>query len=413
MTFNKVLCGLLVSMFFVLSTNVYAVSQWSRKYGVSCTTCHTPAFPRLNYKGEKFQLNGYQDVGKQDGDTTGKQAIGKEGAPKRLFIDELQNFFGVRLNVVPVKVQWPGTRVNFGNPNWAQFFTAGSIFKNVSIWIETELTTTSPSAAALKHAWFRMGFHNLFDTQLLNMWVGVLDPLELHATSGRLPMIPAIEQEVFRVQSSGGNGEDSVDLRGGKPAIVLYGSSGAFVYSVGIDNGKALSDVNTSKNYFGTLKAQVTDGAFEGSAVSLFGYTGKDTKWITSTTLAENNFWRISPAVNLRWNDWDMLAAFVYGSDSNWTIATNAGDKKTFYGMMLQAGYPLSDEFYAAAQYDGVWLSDGPTTSDISKIGFALSYQPRENWRIMLVPRADILPVNTTTHTKASHDFQVMIRTMF
>jgi len=45
---------------FGLQDKANATSQWARKYKTSCSTCHN-AFPRLNYYGERFMLNGYQD----------------------------------------------------------------------------------------------------------------------------------------------------------------------------------------------------------------------------------------------------------------------------------------------------------------------------------------------------------------
>jgi len=59
----------------MLSPNAWATSAFARKYGLACNTCHTVAFPRLNYYGEKFMRNGFQIPGGQDGSTKGKAAI--------------------------------------------------------------------------------------------------------------------------------------------------------------------------------------------------------------------------------------------------------------------------------------------------------------------------------------------------
>ncbi|MCI0568533.1 MAG: hypothetical protein L0Z52_10160, partial [Acidobacteria bacterium] len=37
-----------------------AISAWSRKYDVPCSTCHFPAPPRLNVYGEKFRRAGFR-----------------------------------------------------------------------------------------------------------------------------------------------------------------------------------------------------------------------------------------------------------------------------------------------------------------------------------------------------------------
>ncbi|MBI4508895.1 MAG: hypothetical protein HY698_04620 [Deltaproteobacteria bacterium] len=360
--------------------------------------------------------NGYQDLGSQDGDTTGKQAIGD-----RLFIDDLNNYFGVRLNVLPFKAvtnaleEEPGdfeTRVQLGNPDWIQLFVAGSVFKNVSIWIENELSTKGE----LHISWFRFGFHNLVG-QALNAWVGILDPLELHAANGRLPMIPPARSEIFFVKTSGGKGDDSLNLRGGRPAIAVFGSAGPLVYEVGVENGATLSDPNTRMNLWGTLRLEATSGPIEGSSVSVFGYLGEDTKKIvdaagTFTGTNENDFWRISPAANLRLRDLDVIAAYVFARDDNYTLAANGSEVEAeFQGVFLQAGHPLGTMFHLAAQYDGIWSDDDPKL-ELQKLALALSFQPRENWRIILMPRFD-LQSKDDAHPRRQHEVTAMIRTMF
>lgn len=394
---------------------IHATSQWSRKLGITCTACHTPAFPRLNYYGEKFQLNGYQDIGTQDGDETGKQAIGE-----RLFADDLGNFLGVRLNVVPLKVTTnavetePGnyeSRAQVGNFDWMQLFTAGTVFKNVSIFIETEFNKDDK----VHTSWFRFGFHNLFGTPALNARVGVMDPLEIHAASGRLPMIPPARQEVFYIKSSKGSGDDSVDLRGGRPAVAFFGLRGPVVWELGVDNGKTSSDPNTEKNFWGTVKFYATSGPLEGSSISIWAYRGTDSKNTknssgTFTGQIFNSFQRFSPSANLRWNDLDIVAAWVKGTDDNWTLASSLPLENSFTGILFQAGRPLKNQFYASVQYDAV-TSDTDNTLEFRKATAALSYAPRENWRIILMPRFDILPI-TDNHPRTQHEFSVVIRTM-
>lgn len=418
--FASITCLLLA---FTLSATAHAVSQWSRKYGVSCTACHTAAFPRLNYTGEQFQRNGYQDIGTQDGDDTGKQKIGD-----KLFIDELGNLLGVRLNVTALRVATnslqtaPGsgpesyaTSVDLGNPNWLQLFTAGSVFKNVSIFIETEI----PFDGKVHTSWFRLGFHNLFDTEALNAWIGNLDPLELHAASGRLPMLPPVPQEIFLVKSSNGKGDESVDTRNARPGIAAFGSAGHLVYEIGIDNGPNQKDSNETKNIWGTLRAYVAGaGPFEGSSVSLWGNRGRDSKISKDlagnfTSQADNNFWRASPAANLRWNDLDVVAAWVYGEDDNWLLASpgTPPTKNRYRGLLFQAGHPLGNDYHLALQYDRIWSSDTPAL-EVDKLALAFSWLPRDNLRVLLVPRVDLL-AESATHPRQSHELQLVIRTMF
>ncbi|MEE9215424.1 MAG: hypothetical protein V3U54_11655, partial [Thermodesulfobacteriota bacterium] len=121
-----------VSLFFLLiagmNNEANATSQWARKYKTSCSTCHN-AFPRLNYYGERFMLNGYQDpdAGNPDGSVLAKRKINEN-----LSLENLSNHLGVRLNLTPVQIKTDKLMVNdekqtettFGNPNWFQLFFA-------------------------------------------------------------------------------------------------------------------------------------------------------------------------------------------------------------------------------------------------------------------------------------------------
>ncbi len=66
---------IVAAVMFGMSSSAMATSQWARKYGQSCVTCHTD-FPRLNYYGERFMRNGYQlPDAPADGNTKGKKAL--------------------------------------------------------------------------------------------------------------------------------------------------------------------------------------------------------------------------------------------------------------------------------------------------------------------------------------------------
>jgi hypothetical protein len=305
-----------------------------------------------------------------------------------------------------------GTRVDFGNANWLQLFTAGSVLKNVSVFIETEI----PFDGRVHNAWFRVGVHNLFGTQALNLWAGLMDPLELHAASGRLPMIPPVRQDMFFVKSSNGLGDESLNLREGRPAVAMFGSAGPLVYAVGVDNGPSLQDTNNAKNVWGTIRGELLGTAFEGSSISLWGNWGRDSKIIRDdtgafTAQAKNDFWRVSPAANLRWRDLDVIAASAHGRDENWTLALAAPQANVFHGLLLQAGYAVHEQFHVAAQFDRVW-SDGTPALELQKVAAALSYLPRENWRVMVIPRLDVLPISVA-HPRRRHEAILAIRTMF
>lgn len=385
----------------------WATSQWARKFDMSCTSCHT-AFPRLNYFGEQFMRNGYQIPGTQDGDMM-KKSIGDH-----LVIDELRNIMGIRLNLTPFAVKTKSltvdgdkkTSLNIGNADWLQLFTAGSIYKNTSVFIETELDTEDHQ---VYNNWFRLGFHNIAGPEgAINLHIGQISPMEWHAISGRVRMIAPVRiQAISGITSSKGGGEDSVPLASPQRGISFYGYQGPVLYSVGASNGAKASDPNQQKNYFATLRYDIQSGGLLGSAFSIWGITGSDTL-DTSTSQKKNNFWRASPALNIRHQKLDILAGYFIGNDDNWTLADTNPTENEFSGVILQTGYPLSPAFYCALQYDYVDSDD--SSIDFNKITPSLSYFLRDNMRVYFTARVDL---RDTTGYDKQHELIVTFRTMF
>ncbi|OGQ44746.1 MAG: hypothetical protein A3H42_05430 [Deltaproteobacteria bacterium RIFCSPLOWO2_02_FULL_46_8] len=373
-----------------------AVSQWTRKYKINCQTCHT-AFPRLTFYGEKFQRNGYQLPDEEDGDTT------KEEINKNLFIDNLINMFGLRISVSPAKIITNNltkpsgattTRLSFGDPEWVQLFTAGSIFKNASIFIETEVENTT-----VHNNWFTLGYHNLFGQSLLNLRVGKLSVLNWFGQSGRLRMIPNINIDGMNsvrdsIGATGVTRADQVNFSSPEAGIELFGYKGPFLYSVGVVNGATLTDNNEFKNVFGTLRLEMPDGDFAGSSLSGWGYYGTDTGTTaaTATIQRKDRFYRTGGAANLRWKAWDFIGAFLYQRDNNWTMVVPGAvaTKNDTYIASAQLGYLINPKWFAAGQYD--YTTDSRNTDSIhfNTISPSIWYMPRENMRIGFVNRSEL-----------------------
>lgn len=417
---RKLLLLAIVAAFVCAVHQAGAVSQWSRKYDVSCTTCHS-AFPRLNVFGEEFMQNGFQMPGTEDGDEDGKMAIGD-----RLALNELVDIFGIRLNITPFDYKTnsrkeadgtTGDKLDFGNPNWLQLFTAGTIYKNVTIFIETEITEED-----IHTSWFTLGFHNLAGAgSLANIRVGRLSALEWHTMSGRLRQIPAIKHQVIsRYKTSGGRGDDSVAIAAAYPAIEYYGYTDLLVWSVGVQNGVHGTDVNDKKNYFGNIKIYLAkSGDFEGSAISVAGLVGTDTgipevadpanpgSTVSAGQEAENEFWRVTPGVNVRYKDkTDFQIAYFTGSDDNWTLALANEQEVDFAGLSAVIGQWLNELYWVALQYD--WINSDDDKQDFEKVTGAAYVFPRENMRIGLIARADLDDVGEDVN-----EVFMNLRTMF
>jgi hypothetical protein len=358
----------------------------------------------------------------QDGDDKG-QAIGDN-----LTIQNLGDLFGLRIAISPLTVKTDDVVINgdrrnsanIGKADWLQFFTAGTIFKNVSLLIETEVADST-----IKNNWFYLGFHNLFGTQngAVNARIGKIPQSDFHVASGRLRMIPNINVEVWSNYNSAGGAsgnEDQVPLSSAQPGAEVFGLAGPVIYSAGLTNGKNSTDLNIDKNYFATLGLRKKEGNWAGSQISVYGLSGTDTKNSTFPVTAggqlRDRFYRVSPGINLRHGSSDLILAYVYGKDDNWTLAA-AGSRVEVIGrgITAQYGHTINPKWWGGLQYDQMDASLPAYRSlRYEKITPSLWYFPRDNMRVGLTTRFDIEPIsNNASHNFHVNEYLLHIRSMF
>ena len=220
-----------------------ATSQWTRKTGLSCATCHS-VFPRLNAFGSEFLRNGYQLKSHKE----------RQEEESQKLVDEIGNLLGFRVNVTPIMYETNSLQVGydsvakkpemdgrwtFGQANWIQLFAAGSIQKDISFFSELEY---APSGFKLN--WMYFNFTNLFGSKLANVQVGNISPLEYASYPNRLPQLPALKSEAMLLKASDGKGEESVDMSSVRPGIQYYGRTDWALLYAGISPGTSARDIN-------------------------------------------------------------------------------------------------------------------------------------------------------------------------
>ncbi len=431
------ICVCAVSLVLV-SDQAWATAQWGKKYGLACSSCHT-VFPRLSYMGEKFMRDGYQF--NQDGNEK------KQEVSPRLVLDDLKHLFGIRLNLQPVVYTTNGItdegdkepHLTYGRTNWVQFFVAGSIYKNVSIFIENEIT----DGGEAEFSWYKMGFHNLFGPQgTANLVIGQQAPMEWMPASGRLRVHPDSEAVAWGPKSSGVASEDDVGLLGPIPALSFYGYSGPVIYFAGASPGDDVAtDVNNENSFWAGARLEATGGEFEGSAVGVFGMWGTDAKETdevipavldddgtllvpASTTDERKNDWnRYSVQGLLRMGPLDLTAAWTFGKDDNWTLVSTSEEEQEFDAYFLQAAYQFGSDkqYYAIARYEDLSFDDEDLTASVDRQQLVLSlwYLPMENLKIGYSANLDLAEETDDTFGNGHHGddrsntHYIMIRTMF
>lgn len=421
--YNRFTVVLSLLIFALLFSNVslYSTSQWSRKTGMNCFTCHS-VFPRLNSFGEKFLKDGYQLESEYKKDFKKAYPIDAGGT----LLDEISNLFGFRLNMTPIQYEANSLqtdsvtakgKLTLGSPIWLQTFVAGSIYKDISFFGEFEF-----QSASFKFNWFYFNFTNLLGTSWLNFQVGNVSPQEFCSYPDRLPQLPALKGQIFKVVSSNKSGDNSIDMSSGKPGITYYGHNDFFTIYAGVTPGKSVSQISDNLYMYGGIVLAMPESIskdFAGSTLTFHYLGGTDTKGFSTGNPIENKITRISPQVNIRWNNsLDIQAAYVIAKDDNWFMAANK-QSLSFNGLAVDAGYLVNEDWHIAVHYDNYSSEKIGNVKilDYQRIVPAITYIINGNFRLTLYFEYDMTKDKPNPITKELNKniqkLYLNIRTMF
>lgn len=254
---------LLISALLIFGMDTSAIPAFARKYQMSCTTCHSPAMPRIKAFGEEFAGNGFRM---------------KDVEAPRYFVNTGDEKLSL-LREVPLAVRMEGhitydnensDAFEFGFPVALKLLSGGEISKKLSYYFYFYMSEEG-QVAGVEDAFIT--YSDLFGTGI-NISAGqfqVCDPLykrELRLT---------LEDYVIytlKPESS------SISLKYDRGLIVDYGlpTGTDFVFEIVNGNGigeagnQFLFDKDKYKNYF-IKGSQNIAGLFD---IGLFGYYGKE-----------------------------------------------------------------------------------------------------------------------------------------
>ena len=184
-----------------------AIPAFSRKYGTSCTTCHSN-YPELNDFGEAFKKNGFkfptddETFVKQEPVLLGSKAQ-KEAFPEAVYPGEIPgtvpisfryegNFNWNSSQPKPVQATSYVPRTDLFVPNTFTIIAAGSFGPNLSFWIDDDISAGGSGAnGGLGDAWLKYNdlgkvFH--LPKNSLNVRFGQFE-LDLPFTQARTPYL--------------------------------------------------------------------------------------------------------------------------------------------------------------------------------------------------------------------------------
>jgi len=245
----------------------HAIPAFARKYGTSCTTCHT-VYPRLNPFGEAFRRNGYlfpgidSDFVKQETVPLG-QDTAKKQFPDAVWPGWVPSIPGLAFGANGAVVTHPttgsdaaladnGTQVSLDNlVEEAHVWAGGAISDTITVWGEATFTK---DGANLERA--EVLFNDLFGPKhTLNLVVGrgvptitAFGPHSSYLSDSHVVNVPL--QDVY---SPTGAADANWVLNDNYNLVELNGVAGGRIeYGVGLNAGSHIS-VRPSENVYGHL----------------------------------------------------------------------------------------------------------------------------------------------------------------
>lgn len=330
-----------------------AIPAFSRNYRTSCATCHV-AFPKLNAFGEAFRNNGYRMPGGDDQfNADDPVSLGAEGWkrlwPSAIWPGDMPYLPPVSLLIDGEYLVEPDAGVNndFRIPSNTALLTGGNFGDTLSFFGRINLT--APGESLHIHRLFGQ-LNDLFDTNLLNVRFGQMEPRAVPFSSNRMltsfdylsntQTFPLAEVlEAFAGEQGHGEEEEADGhLHGGDFALGTtqqgvevwgvangFGGRGGFEYGFGIVNGNgdgAFEDNGTNDN--NSTKDVYWRASYKFGGMSLLGDAA------TAPTEAQN--WR---------DDSLRIGTFGYRGSAPYEVPHGHGDEHGEPGFLDLVGDAL------------------------------------------------------------------------
>ena len=415
--------GLVLVVFSVLvgviAPRADAVPTFARRYETSCATCHQ-AFPRLNAVGESFRLAGFRFVDDERYRKVEPVELGDE-VYKRLWPESLWpgdvprrsplSFIGRLL----LEIDGDGSRsstVTYLLPEEVELVWAGNLGDDIAfygdvIFLQKDFGGADPDSWATVKTWVQL--QSLFGPpNRANLRIGTVGTHTMGLLTARdanfygthfylytswfLPKVPAAAADLASFNGNNftigpqagielnGFGEHwfyAVGLVNGNLDVPIGQPPSSDVTFYGMGGGSDLGDLYTQLAYkIGGLpfdrsaqepSAELQTGAEfwrdDSLTLSLFGYLGQaDVEAVAldgTTTVTEDDFWRLGVGVQRQIRDLSVSAAYLVGKDDRpyAPFSDESVDSANWHVEVLYFAYPWLIPF---ARYEALDLDLPP-----------------------------------------------------
>ncbi|MEJ2196250.1 MAG: hypothetical protein P8X73_15515 [Ignavibacteriaceae bacterium] len=361
-----------IIVIIILSSDIFAIPAFARKYNMSCKTCHEP-FPKLMPYGNEFAGNGFQ--------------LKDKDAP-RYYVNTGDDYLSL-IRDVPLAMRLEGyVTYNQGNAEQADFtapivfklLSGGTITKDIAYYVYYILESGEPGK--IEDAWLM--FNNLFSTEL-DFSIGqfqVSDPLfkrELRLTKD--------DYYIYKVQP----GNSDVDLTYDRGIMLAYGFDTGTSLTLEVVNGNGIGEAFISgdfdndkyKNPFLSISQDVNDNL----RVGAMGYAGTEEKesFNAPAFSAINDVWMIGADATIDFTPLQLNVQYVFRNDNNpYFYNTNPDKVETQGGFAELIFRPDKGEshWYGVALFN--WIDSYESDLDLTQLTLHGGYLMRRNIRLVL-----------------------------
>lgn len=323
----------LVALLAAAPWPAHALPAWARRYNMNCSSCHTPAVPRLNAAGIAFKWAGFRTP----------EEIGEAVEVRRI-----ENYLAARVVAAYDNVRLKGEgaeALGFSVPS-ASLFAAGPLGKNFGAYLEfdREAEGTIDLIGSMMGVWGsveRYGGFRVGQGHLLMAGGGVAGFDRPTAISTPLAYDESLTTSIPLRLAGDQVGVEAFAVLGGRVRTALQLLNG--VVLGGGEEGSAVSKQDIAL----TNQVMWDD---EGSGVGVAAYLGNATGLFASQPDRARRFYRLSATANKIVNRFELMGGYVVGKDldvpSGDTLApvfsSPAGRSYWVQGQYTAKGRPLT-----------------------------------------------------------------------
>lgn len=371
----------------LITSEIFSIPAFARKYNMTCKTCHSP-FPKLKPYGDEFAGNGF--VLK---DQDAPRYFVETGDPELSLIRDLP--LAMRLDAHVTYNQNNSEQSDFSTPVLFKLLTGGVIANDVSYYVYYILE--NGERGKIEDAWIM--FNNLFGSEL-DVTLGqfqLCDPLfkrELRLTRD--------DYYIYKVRP----GVSNVDLTYDRGLMLSYGFESGTDISLQVVNGSGIGEGFATGNFdddkYKNLMGRISQDVGDHFRIGAMGYYGREARQYTADNndifSLDNELWMIGGDVTLALDPIELNVQFIERNDDKPLYINQSAPSPTVvldYSVKTRGAFaeliylPNGDDskWYAVGLFN--WIESDFLELNYKTLSGHLGYVFRRNFRMVVETKYD------------------------